>query len=209
MSTTITPAALLARQHRRRMPAGWGWPIHKNPASSTWIGFVRLRRGGDDVCLNLQAKAEHPQRAAQAGLPIQAVIARDDMQHLASVRQRHRFGGIHGAFQVIQLHAARVGDAHRASAVDRLDMSPGNRDERAPDFVAAAGLSLVDRRRNGCRERAHIRDGSPAHPARRLDARTEHINIGVAHFADDGADLRRADVDAYNEFAHVLVVSDW
>jgi len=154
------------------------------------------------VRLDFEAKAQHAQRAAQVRLAVEAVTARDDVQHFTPVRQADRTRGFHGALQIGHLDPPLGRHPRRPVAVDRLDVPARDRHEGAPDLVTAAALGLVDRRRDRSRQRVHIGDHPLAHPARWLDAQTQHVDVRVADLANQGAHLGGTDIDSYNQIAH-------
>ena len=172
--------------------------VHVHPGRfDALLQVLDGRRGGrDDVCLHLQAEAVHAQRAAHALVAIQIVAARNDVQHLAVVRDGDGARVLDGALHVLVLHGPHAADPGDTPAVDRRDLIPGHAHERAPDLVAAAALRLVHGGRDRRRQGVHVRDDAFLHAAARLDAQPHHVEVFLAYFTDDGTDLGRADVDS-------------
>jgi len=148
------------------------------------------------VRLDLQAEAVHPQRAAHALVAVQAVGTRDHVQHFPVMGDGDgpRVGD--GPRHIVRPDRARAADPHHAPAVDRRHLATGQADERPPDLIAAAALGLVHRGRNRGGEGVHVRHHALLHATARLHAQADHVDVFFAHFPDNGADFRRAHVDA-------------
>ncbi len=157
----------------------------------------RALAAGDDVDVDLETRAGHADRRADAVLLVDDEVLRQDVQDLAAGRQRHGLRRVDGPAHVFtgdlavlprhRDHAAAVESLHvgaREREVDRVDLDPGHQ------------LGFFDRLLDRLDRRFEVDDDAAADAARFGDAEADDVEaLAVEHLADDGRHLRRADVE--------------
>ena len=201
MSTIATPSSFSSwRQHRLARRQLLEHRLDHRDAGAVHAGDDVLRRrgaAGDDVHVDLEARAGHPDRRADAVLLVDDEVLRQHVQDLAAARQRHRLGGVDRAPHVLARDLAVLpGDRDDAAAVERLDVRGRQAEVNRIDLDAGGQLRLVDRLLDRLDGRLEIDDDAAADAARVRQADADDVEPAVVgHLADDGGDLRRADVE--------------
>ena len=151
---------------------------------------------GHDVHVDLEPRAGHPDGRPDAVLLVDHEVLREHVQDFAAARQRDRLGGVDGAPDVLARDlAVLAGDRHHAAAVERLDVRRGEPEVDRVDLDAGGQLGLVDRLLDRLDRRLEVDDDAAADAARVREADADDVEPAVVgHLADDGRDLRRADV---------------
>ena len=152
---------------------------------------------GDDVRLDVEARAEHADGIRDVVLAIDDVIARDDVDDFAVRRDADDARAIEDARHVVRHDGARaVRDRDDAAIVKARDMLPGDANVRRMDARAARPFRLLDGGANRLRGVADVLDHPARQSLRRRYADTEDPHVFIArHLAHDRAHLRGADVD--------------
>src|SRR5207248_3006279 len=117
------------------------------------------------------------------------------------LRQADRARGLDGALDVRLAHlAVLAGDGHDAAAVDAADVAAGDAGVDARDLDARHLLGLADGRPDRLHGRVDVDDDATAEAARGRAADADDVEADRPdRLADDGADLRGADVEADDE----------
>ncbi len=126
------------------------------------------------------------------------------MDDLAVMRDGHRPRLVEGMSHIITIdHIAIHGS--RAPAVHRRDMRTGHAHQRRRDLEPGGGFGLLNRMRDRLGGRGQIHDDTFADSLRRLDAHTQDADgFVILHPPHEGAHLGRSDINAYNNFFHVI-----
>src|SRR5262249_12686731 len=116
----------------------------------------------------------------------------------APARQRNRLGGVDGAPDVLARDLAVLsGDRDDAAAVERLHVRARQPEVDGIDLDARRQLRLVDGLLDRLDRRLEIDDhAAPDAPRLRRAESDDAQTPGVGPLADDGGDLRRADVES-------------
>ena len=93
---------------------------------------------------------------------------------------------------------------HHAAAAEALDVAAGDAGVHVGDLGAGHGLGLVDGPLNGAHRRLDVVHHALAQALRRVRTDADDVDALVGEFADDGADLRRADVQPDDDFPFLL-----
>ena len=173
--------------------------MHRDAGAVDARDDVLRRRGaaGDDVDVDLEPGAGHADRRADAVLLVDDEVLRQHVQDLAAARQRHRLGGVDRAPHVLARDlAVLAGDRDDAAAVERLDVRAGQPEVHRVDLDAGGQLGFVDRLLDRLDRRLEVDDDAAADALRVGQADPDDVEPAVVgHLADDGGDLRRADVE--------------
>ena len=152
---------------------------------------------GDDVHVDLEARAGHSDRRADAVLFVDHEVLRQYVEDFAAGRQRHRLGRVDRAPHVLARDLA-VLPRHRddAAAVESLDVRTGEREMHRVDLDARHQLGFLNRLLDGVDRGLEIDDDASTDAARLGDAEADDVEpAAVEHLADDRRHLRRADVE--------------
>ncbi len=136
------------------------------------------------------------------------------MQDLASAGQRHGLCRVEGAAHVIAHDlAALAGHRDHAPAVEALDVRTGDREMHGVDLHAGRQLGFLDRLLDRFDGRFEVGDDAPADAMRLGDADADDVEaVFVDQLADNGGDLRGADVESDDVFlvpGHVCSLRAW
>jgi hypothetical protein len=159
---------------------------------------LRRRRGaGDDVDVHLEPRPGHADGHADAVLLVDDEVLRQHVQDLAAGRQADGLGGVDRPPHVVARDLAGLaGDGDHPAAVEALDVRPGHRQVDGVDLDAGHELGLVDRALYRVHRRLEIDDDAAADAARLGDPDADDVEAVIGdQLTDDGADLRRADVE--------------
>ena len=153
---------------------------------------------GDDVHVDLEPCAGHPDRRADAVLLVDHEVLRQHVQDLAPCRQRHRLRRVDRAPHVVARDlAVLAGDRDHAAAVESLDVGTGQREMDGVDLDARHQLRFLDRLLDRVDGGIDVDDDAALDAARLGDADADNVERAVVHaFADDCGDARGADVKA-------------
>ena len=147
--------------------------------------------------LDIEPRAEHSEGVDDVVLPVDDVVARDDVDDLAIVGNVDDARALEGAVDVVlRDRLARVGNRHDAARIHRGDVRTGDADVRREDPDTRSALGSLD----GGGDRLHcgvdVVDHAARQPLRGADADAEDANlVGGRDLAHDGADLRGSDID--------------
>ncbi len=153
---------------------------------------------GHDVHPGFQSDAAHAQRLTDAVLVVDDELLGKDMDDLAVHGYGDGFRRIDHPAHVVRGNLA-VLDGDHALGVEPLDMSA--RDPRVHRLYFAAGhqLGLFDSLLDG-RDSSFDVDHDPfAQAAGRAGPDTDDVHSVFGHVADDGADLRGADIETHDQ----------
>ena len=164
-----------------------------------------LRRGdgaGDDVRLGFQADAHHADGVLDAALLVDDELLRDDVQDLAVHGDHDGLGRVDDAVHVFLGDlAVLAGDGNDAAGVDALDVAPGHAGVHPVHLAARHELRRLDGVLDGLHGGLDVDDDAPAQAAGGRGAHADDLQLsGLVELADDGADLRRADVQPDDQF---------
>src|SRR6185312_8603956 len=158
----------------------------------------RRRAAGDDVDVDLEARAGHADRRADAVLLVDNEVLRQDVQDFASARERNGLGRVDGPADVFMrdlVLPARDGDD--AAAVERLDVRARETQVHRVDLDARGQFRFVDGLFDRCDGGLEIDDEAATDPSGLRQAEPDDVESRVArHLPDDRGDLRGADVEA-------------
>ena len=147
--------------------------------------------------VDLEPRAGHADRRADAVLLVDDEVLRQHVQNLASGRQADGLGRLDRPPHVVARDlAALAGDGDDAAAVEPLDVRAGHRQVDGVDLDAGHQLGLVDGLLDRVDRGLEVDDHAAPDAARLGDADADDVEAAVVdQLADDGADLRRADVE--------------
>ena len=152
----------------------------------------------DDVDVGLEPAAHHAERVGDPVLPVHDELAREDVEDLELRRNRHRARRVERALDVLARDLAVLrGHRDDLPAVERLDGGPGDAHDRALDLGAGHDLGLLRRALDRVDRDGHVDDGALARALVRGGALADDVDAARrVRFGDQGADLRRSDVEA-------------
>ncbi len=147
--------------------------------------------------IDLEARAGHADRRADAVLLVDDEVLGQDVQDLAPGRQRHGLGRIDRPSHVLAGDlAVLAGDGNHATAVEPLDVRPGQGEVDRIDLDARHQFGFLDRLLDGIDRCFEVDDDAPPDAARLDDTDPHHVEpAAVDHLRDDGRHLGRADVE--------------
>ena len=191
---------LVARQHRLGRGQLAQRRLHHVDAGAVDAGDQVLRRAGgavDDVDVDLEARAGHADRRADAVLLVDHEVLRQDVDDLAAGRERHRLGGVKGAAHVLAHDlAVLASDGDDAAAVDAVHVRAGQPEVHGVDLDAGGELRLLQRFLDRLDRGLQIDDDAAADAARIGQADADDVERSiVARLADDRGHLGRAHVE--------------
>ena len=201
MSTSATPSSFSSSVSTDSLAASCSTTVSATvDAGAVHARDDVLRRAlaaGDDVDVDLEARAGHADRRADAVLLVDDEVLRQHVEDLAAGRQRHRLGGVDRAPHVLARDlAVLAGDGDHAAAVEALDVRARQREVHRVDLDAGHQLGLLDRLLDRVDRRLEVDDDAAPDAARLGDAEPDDVEaVAVEHLADDGRHLRRADVE--------------
>ena len=201
MSTSATPSSFSSgRQHRFG-----GADLLDDGVDDAHAGAIHARhqvlrggrRAGHDVHVDLEPRARHPDRRADAVLLVDDEVLRQHVQDLATGRQADRLGRLDRPPHVIARDlAALARNGNHAAAVEALDVGARHRQVHRVDLDAGHQLGLVHRLLDRVDGGLEIDDHPAPDAARLRDADPDDVEAAVVdQLADNGADLRRAHVE--------------
>ena len=148
--------------------------------------------------LDLEADGAHPDGIPDALLPVYDIAARNDVQDLARVRDRHGAGGLDRPERVLARHVVlAAGHGDHPAGVLRPDVHAGDPDERGAHLEAREPLRRVHGGGHGLDGAVDVdHDALPETVGGRLpDPDDVDAAAAAAHLTDEHADLGRTDVD--------------
>src|SRR5207247_5419831 len=146
----------------------------------------RALAAGDDVHIDFEPRAGHPDGRADAVLLVDDEVLRQHVQDFASGRQRYRLGGIDRAADVLARDLAILArDRDDAAAVEALDVRARQREVDRVDLDAGHHLGLVDRFLDRIDRRLEVDDDAAADAARFRRADADDVDAdAVEHLTD-------------------------
>jgi hypothetical protein len=152
---------------------------------------------GHHVRLDVEPRAEHPERVDDVVLPVDDVVARHDVQHLAVVGDVHDPRALQRALDVADRdRLPRVRDRDDPARVHGGDVRPRHADVGGEDARARGALGALDRGGDRLHRGVDVVDHAARQPLRGPDADAEDADLaGLRDLGDHGADLGRAHVD--------------
>src|SRR3990172_4454811 len=151
-------------------------------------------RGGHDVDLRLEAHPAHAERLADPVLVVDDELLRDHVDHLAVHGDRHRLGRVDHAAHVALPHLA-VLHRHDPVGVEAADVTAGDARVDGRDLAVGHELRLFDGALDGLDGCLDVHHHALAQTPGRVRADAHDVHAALAAFGDDGADLRRSDVE--------------
>ena len=151
---------------------------------------------GHDVDVHLEPRAGHADGRADAVLLVDDEVLRQHVQDLAAARQRDGLGRVDRAADVLARDlAVLAGDRDHAPAVERLDVRGRQTEVDRVDLDAGGQLGFVDRLLDRLDRGLEVDDDAALDAARVGQPHPDDVEPAiVGHLADDGRDLRRADI---------------
>ena len=180
MSTSATPSSFSSSVSTDSLAASCSTTVSATvDAGAVHARDDVLRRAlaaGDDVDVDLEPRAGHADRRADAVLLVDDEVLRQHVQDLAAGRQRHRLGGVDRAAHVLARDlAVLAGDRDHAAAVESLDVRARQREVDRVDLDAGHQLGFLDRLLDRVDRRLEVDDDAAADAARLGDAEADDV----------------------------------
>ena len=139
--------------------------------------------------VDLEPRAGHADRRADAVLLVDDEVLRQHVQDLAAGRQRHRLGRVDRPAHVVAGDlAVLAGDGDDAAAVEALDVRARQRQVHGVDLDAGHQLGFLDRLLDRVDGRLEVDDDAALDAARLGDADADDVEAAVVEaLADDAA----------------------
>ena len=149
------------------------------------------RAAGNDVDVHLQTGPCHTDRRSDAILLVHDEILRQRVKDFAPVRQRDGLRGVYRAPDVLARDLAVLSrDRDHAPAVERLDVTAGQREMHGIDLHAGGELGLLYGLLDRLDGRLEVDDDTASNAVRVRDSDSDDVDASVLHrLADDGGDL--------------------
>ena len=165
-----------------------------------------VRRGdgpGDDVDLGFETHAGHAHRVLDAGLLVDDVFLRQDVNDFPVHGDGHRPGGIDDALDIVFGDLAAL-DGHDAAAVETGDVPPGDAGIDRGDLAAGHQFGFLHRFLDGIHCRFDVHHHALAQPDGRVRADADDVDLAAADFTDHAADFGGPDIEAHHEITASL-----
>ena len=202
MSTSATPSSFSSSVSTASLAASCSSTVSSTatpgPVDARDDVLRRRRAAGDDVDVHFEPRAGHADRRADAVLLVDDEVLRQHVEDLAAARQRDGLGGVDRAAHVLARDlAVLAGHRHDAAAVERLDVRARQPEVDRVDLDARGQLRLVDGLLDRLDGGLEVDDHAAPDPVRVREPEPDDVEPAVVgHLADDGGDLRGADVEA-------------
>ena len=182
--------------------------IHAQAAARDALADVRRRAhgSGDQVHTRLEAHATHADRMADALLAVDHVILRFQVKPLLVRRDGHRARRLDDMLAVGLGHFL-VADRHDAVRVQAADMAAGDSRVDRTDLAAGHQFGFLDGALDRLHRRFNVDDHATLEAVRGMRADAHDLDrLAGLMLADNGDDLRGANVEADNEVFFGLAV---